>query len=74
MWGGATIKPLLDIGARYAPGFQWRYIKLLTPDCKLLVPEIPFSEIDKLGAGMWRGEKIPQAERHAKRQPEDCLD
>ena len=74
MWGGATIKPLLDIGARYARGFQLRYIKLLTPDCKLLVPEIPFSEIDKLGAGMWRGEKIPQAERHAKRQPEGCPD
>lgn len=74
MWGGASVRPLLNMGAKYAEGFQLRYIKLLTPDCKLLVPEIPFTEIDKAGAGMWRGEKIPRAERHAKRQPEGRLD
>lgn len=25
---------------------------------------IPFSKIDELGAGMYKGEKITQAERH----------
>ena len=74
VWGGASVRPLLEIGAKYATGFQLRYIKLLTPDCELQVPEIPFTEIDKAGAGMWRGEKITRAERHAKRQPEGCPD
>jgi hypothetical protein len=30
----------------------------------LAVEEIPFSRIDELGAGMYKGEKITQAERH----------
>ena len=33
---------------------------------RLTVPEIPFSRIDELGAGMYKGECISQAERHAK--------
>ena len=28
------------------------------------VPEIPFSKIDEMGAGMYKGEKVTQAERH----------
>jgi hypothetical protein len=28
------------------------------------VPILPFSAIDKAGAGMYKGEKITQAERH----------
>lgn len=68
MWGGASVKPLLDIGAKYAEGYQLRYIRLLTPDCKLLVPSLPFTEIDDIGAGMWKGEKITRAERHEKRR------
>ena len=68
VWGGASLKPLLDIGAKYAPGFQLRYIKLLTPDCKLNVPDLPFTEIDRAGAGMWKGERITRAERHKPRE------
>jgi hypothetical protein len=30
----------------------------------LTVPEIPFSKIDELGAGMYKGENITRAERH----------
>ena len=37
---------------------------------RLTVPEIPFSKIDELGAGMYKGEKITQAERHAITTPE----
>lgn len=33
---------------------------------KLTVPILPFSKIDELGAGMYKGENITQAERHAK--------
>ena len=33
---------------------------------KLTVPIIQFSKIDELGAGMYKGKKITQAERHNK--------
>lgn len=47
-------------------GYQLRYIYFIDKSCKerLTVPIIPFSEIDKIGAGMYKGEKITQAERH----------
>lgn len=40
-------------------GFQLRYVYFLDPAwrARLAVEEIPFSEIDKLGAGMYRGER-----------------
>lgn len=49
-------------------GYQLRYIYFVDKRCreKLTVPEIPFSKIDELGAGMYKGEKVSQAERHAK--------
>lgn len=33
---------------------------------KLTVPELPFSKIDEMGAGMYKGENVTRAERHAK--------
>lgn len=47
-------------------GYQLRYIYFLDKSYRerLTVPEIPFSRIDELGAGMYKGEKITQAERH----------
>lgn len=47
-------------------GYQLRYIYFIDKSyrAKLTVPEIPFSKIDELGAGMYKGEKITQAERH----------
>lgn len=44
-------------------GFQLRYIYLIDKFCKITVPIIPFSKIDELGAGMYKGEKITLAER-----------
>lgn len=38
-------------------GFQLRYIKLLDPTAKLTVPIIPFSEIEKQGAKMYKGKR-----------------
>lgn len=51
-------------------GFQLRYIYFIdkTYRKRLTVPEIPFSEIDKLGAGMYKGEKITREERHNKKE------
>ena len=55
-------------GAKVLDGYQLRYIYFLDPAwrSRLTVPEIPFSRIDELGAGMYKGEKVPQAERHEK--------
>ena len=46
-------------------GFQLRYIYLIDKTCKINVPILPFSEIDKQGAGMYKGKKISLAERKA---------
>ena len=44
-------------------GFQLRYIYLIDKTCKITVPILPFSKIDALGAGMYKGKKITLAER-----------
>lgn len=40
------------------PGFQIRYIYFLNPEARsrLTVPELPYSRIDEIGAGMYKGE------------------
>lgn len=66
-------KKFLDVtGARLLDGWQLRYVYFIDPACrdKLTVPEIPFSRIDELGAGMYKGEKITWAERHTMKTPE----
>ena len=63
-----NFKKYLDyVGAKSIPGFQLRYMYFIDPTCRarLTVPIIPFSKIDELGAGMYRGEKITQAQRHS---------
>lgn len=47
-------------------GYQLRYIYFIDKKCrdKLNVPIIPFSKIDEIGAGMYKGEKIEVKERH----------
>lgn len=49
-------------------GYQLRYIYLIDKTCKLNCPTIPFSKIDEIGAGMYKGEKITLAERHEQAQ------
>lgn len=46
-------------------GYQLRYIYLIDKSCKITVPILPYSTIDKMGAGMYKGEKISLAERKA---------
>lgn len=46
-------------------GFQLRYIYLIDKTCKLTVPELPFSKIDELGAGMYKGNKVTLQSRQA---------
>jgi hypothetical protein len=47
-------------GAVPLPGYQLRYVYFLHPTARerLTVPILPFSEIESMGAGMYRGEKI----------------
>jgi hypothetical protein len=47
-------------------GNMLTYIYLIDKTCKITVPILPFSKIDEMGAGMYKGEKITQAERHKK--------
>lgn len=51
-------KFLKRIGAEAIPGFQLRYIYFLDPAYRdrLTVPELPFSEIERRGAGMYLGQ------------------
>jgi hypothetical protein len=55
--GECSLKPFLDIGAKLVPGFQLRYIYFLNPAARsrLTVPVLPFSEIQRRGAGMYLG-------------------
>ena len=52
-------------GWKKIKGFQFRYIYLIDKACKITVPILPFSRIDELGAGMYRGERISLEERRA---------
>lgn len=55
-------------GAKALKGFQNRYIYLIDNKAKLNVDSIQFSDIDKLGAGMYKGEKISFKERNRAQQ------
>ena len=51
-------------GWRATKGFQLRYVYFLNPDARqrLTVPILPFSKIDEMGAGMYRGQvRVKQA-------------
>lgn len=52
-------------GSKIKEGYQLRYIYLIDKTCKITVPILPFSKIDELGAGMYKGKKISLAERKA---------
>ena len=55
----SSILPFQKIGAAPIEGFQLRYIYFLDPTAKdrLTVPILPFSEIERRGAGMYKGIK-----------------
>jgi len=54
-----SLKPFIDIGAKKLPGYQLRYIYFLNKNAieRLSVPIIPFSKIEEIGAGMYKGKK-----------------
>jgi hypothetical protein len=56
--GGASMKAYIEAGFRPIPGYQLRYLYFIDPTARerLTVPILSFSEIDRRGAGMYRGE------------------
>lgn len=54
------------VGGEILAGYQLRYMYFIDKSFRkrLTVPEIPFSKIDEIGAGMYLGEKVSVAERH----------
>lgn len=57
--GASSMKMYKDAGWKPKEGFQLRYIYFLDPTAKdrLTVPILPFSEIERRGAGMYKGIK-----------------
>lgn len=57
------------VGGEILKGYQLRYVYFVDKSYRerLKCPEIPFSKIDEIGAGMYKGERIRQAERHEKK-------
>ncbi len=58
--GGASMKPFIEAGFKPLEGFQLRYIYFIDKSYRqrLTVPTIPFDEIKKRGAAMYKGEKV----------------
>lgn len=54
------------VGGKMLEGYMFRYIYFIDKTWRerLTVPEIPFSEIDKIGAGMYKGETVSREARH----------
>jgi hypothetical protein len=50
-------------GGKKLDGFQLRYIYLIDKSCKITVPILPFSKIDEMGAGMYKGKRVSLEER-----------
>ena len=59
-------------GAEKIPGYQLRYIYFLNTDARerLTVPVLPFSKIDEMGAGMYKGKPKRMTEANSGDQPE----
>ena len=65
-----SVKQLVNgMGGETMDGKQLRYIYLIDKTCKITVPILPFSKIDEMGAGMYKGEKVSLQSRK-----ETCAD
>jgi hypothetical protein len=65
--GGASMRVYEEAGFKPLDGFQLRYIYFLNSSARarLAVPVLPFSKIEELGAGMYRGEKVKRGKEQA---------
>lgn len=74
--GRYDFKKYVDyVNGKILAGFQLRYIYLIDKTCKITVPILPYSKIDEMGAGMYKGKKISIAERRtAVKAQEKCAE
>ena len=58
--GAASMRPFIEAGFKPLEGYQLRYVYFLDPTwrARLTVPELPYSEIERMGARMVRGERL----------------
>jgi len=61
--GASSMKGFRELGCKPIVGFQNRYIYLIDKSCKITVPILPFSKIDEMGAGMYKGKKVSLSDR-----------
>lgn len=57
------MKQFIAAGFKPIDGYQLRYVYFLDPTARerLTVPILPFSEIERRGAGMYKGHKVSRA-------------
>lgn len=62
--GAASMKQFAALGAKPLHGFQLRYIYFIgtTYRQRLTVPELPYSEIERMGARMYKGQRLQAGE------------
>jgi len=58
-----------DSNWKQLDGVMLSYIYLIDKSCKITVPILPFSKIDEMGAGMYKGKKVSLQSRK-----ETCAD
>lgn len=65
--GGASMAGFKEAGFRPIEGFQLRYVYFINPAARerLAVPIIPFSEISRRGASMYRGKRAESIDADA---------
>lgn len=66
--GASSMKAYVAAGWAPKAGYQLRYLYFLNPTARdrLTVPVLPFSRIDELGAGMYRGARTDPSQRPKK--------
>jgi hypothetical protein len=63
---GSVTRLMKELNAKPLIGFQLRYIYLIDKSCKITVPILPFSKIDEMKAGMYKGKSISIEDRKPK--------
>lgn len=59
------MKPFIEAGFKPMVGYQLRYIYLIDRTARLTVPVLPFSEIAKRNARMYKGECVTSIDSDA---------
>jgi hypothetical protein len=61
--GAASMRPFIEAGARALHGYQLRYLYFLDPTARerLTVPILPYADIERRGAAMYRGTPRPRS-------------